>query len=221
MCLQQVYQHAAQVAAQVIKFSPADARDLIDDMLPVHATHLLLAGEAAQQVGLLLRPGEDVATVEIVWHGKIIKRARGRCHRPRGHGRTVGHRPDVHDADGAEAGGCRCWPLLAAGDRRGAGVAVRGGAVRGAGRRVPGSASLVATVSGNGWFQVQPADRRKPRLKASLQRRSVRGISDQGLMVVIGSAWATTLTTLTVGVVRVVRVVSARCLNGERAGATR
>ena len=46
--------------------------DLLNDMLPVEVIHPLPAREAAQQIGLVLRPGEDVAIVEIVWHGGII-----------------------------------------------------------------------------------------------------------------------------------------------------
>ena len=36
------------------------------------------------------------------------------------------------------------------------------------------------TVPENRWFRVRSADRRKPRLKASFQPRSARGISERG-----------------------------------------
>lgn len=49
-------------------------------------------------------------------------------------------------------------------------------------------------VPENRWPQVESAARWKPRLKASFQRRSASGIPEQGRMIAIGSAWATTLT---------------------------
>ena len=62
-------------------------------------------------------------------------------------------------------------------------------------------------VPENRWFWIRLAGHRKPRLKASFQRRSARGISEQCRMVVIGSAWATTPPTVTVGMVGAVSPV--------------
>ena len=42
-------------------------------MLPIEVIHSFAAGEAAQQISLVLRPGEDIAIIEIVWHGVIMR----------------------------------------------------------------------------------------------------------------------------------------------------
>ena len=45
--------------------------------------------------------------------------------------------------------------------------------------------SWLQAVNKNRWFQVRSVGRWKPRLKASFQRRSARGISERGRMVAI------------------------------------
>lgn len=67
-------------------------------------------------------------------------------------------------------------------------------AARGALPSSGGRLRIGLAVCKNRWFQVRSPRRRKPRLKASFQRRSARGISEQGHMVAIRSAWAITLT---------------------------
>ncbi len=72
-----------------------------------------------------------------------------------------------------------------------------------------------ASVNENRWFWIRSARPWKPRWKASFQRPSTRGISEQVQMVAIGNVWATTPTTMTAGMVgavspvRVVGVVTA------------
>ena len=45
-------------------------------------------------------------------------------------------------------------------------------------------------VAENRWFWIRSGGGVQPRLKASFQPRSARGISERGRMVAIGSAWA-------------------------------
>ncbi|MEA2789992.1 MAG: hypothetical protein QOG73_2398 [Acetobacteraceae bacterium] len=51
-----------------MKFGQAHVLDLLRDMGPVDIVHPLPAPEAAQQVSLMLRPGQDIAFVETVRH---------------------------------------------------------------------------------------------------------------------------------------------------------
>jgi hypothetical protein len=68
--LEQVNQHETQIALDRIEMRQAHVVDLLDNVFPVHLVHPLAARDAAQQVGLVPGPGENVAIVEIVWHGE-------------------------------------------------------------------------------------------------------------------------------------------------------
>ena len=72
---QQVDHHVMEIALHGVEFRQAHVLDLLDDVLPVHVVHPLAAREAAQQAGLVFRPGESVAVVEIVRHCKMVSDA--------------------------------------------------------------------------------------------------------------------------------------------------
>jgi hypothetical protein len=70
--LEQVHDHLMEITLEGMEFRQPHVLDLLDDMLPVHFVHSLAARDAAQQAGLVFRPGESVAVVKIVWHGKMV-----------------------------------------------------------------------------------------------------------------------------------------------------
>jgi hypothetical protein len=67
--------HETQIALDRVELRQAHVFDLLDNVFPVDLVYPLAARETAQQVGLVSGPGEDVAIVEIVWHGERVAEA--------------------------------------------------------------------------------------------------------------------------------------------------
>ena len=66
--LEKMHKHLPQVALHGIELGQTYVLDLLDNVCPIDVIHPLPACEAAQQVGLVLRPGEDIAVIEFVGH---------------------------------------------------------------------------------------------------------------------------------------------------------
>ena len=61
-----------KIVAGAAQFGPSHVLDLLGDQFPVDVVHSLPAPEAAEEVGLMLGPGEEIAMVEIVRHGGML-----------------------------------------------------------------------------------------------------------------------------------------------------
>jgi hypothetical protein len=55
-----------------IELGYSHVRDLLDNVIPVHAIDPLAARDAAQQIGLGFRPSQDIGFVETVWRGLML-----------------------------------------------------------------------------------------------------------------------------------------------------
>ena len=66
--LEKMHKHLPQVALHGIEFGEAHVLDLLNDVFPIDTVHPLPTRDLAQQVGLVLRPGEGIAVIEIVRH---------------------------------------------------------------------------------------------------------------------------------------------------------
>lgn len=63
-------QHQVQVAFDRMQFRQPHVLDLLDNVRPIDVIHPLPAREAAQQVGLELRPGKRITVIEFVGRGQ-------------------------------------------------------------------------------------------------------------------------------------------------------
>jgi hypothetical protein len=71
---EQVDQADFEQAGDAVELAPAHVAHLFDHVLPIHGVvHPPPTREAAEQVGLLLGPEEDVGVVEAA-HGRTIRR---------------------------------------------------------------------------------------------------------------------------------------------------
>ena len=72
--LKKMHKHLPQVALHCIELGQTNALDFLNDVFPVDTIHPLPTRDCAQQVGLMIGPGEDVLFVEIVGHGARISK---------------------------------------------------------------------------------------------------------------------------------------------------
>ena len=66
---QDVQQKQVQETLGRVKFGEAYVLDFLGDVCLVYVIHTLTAPEAAEQVSLVLGPGQDVVFARAVWHG--------------------------------------------------------------------------------------------------------------------------------------------------------
>jgi hypothetical protein len=87
---EQVGEADFEQVGDAVELAPAHVAHLLDQVLPVHGVvHPLPAGEAAEQVGLLLGPEEDVGVVEAAHGGEDRAGSAG----------SVGERPPLPSAE--------------------------------------------------------------------------------------------------------------------------
>jgi hypothetical protein len=65
-----MHQQVVQSAFDRMQFRQPHVLDLLDNMGPIDGISLFPACETAQQIGLMLGPGQDVAFIQTVWHCK-------------------------------------------------------------------------------------------------------------------------------------------------------
>jgi hypothetical protein len=63
-----MHKHLSEIASDDVELGQTDVLDLLNDMVPVDTVFPLPTREAAQKLGLVSRPGEDVTIVEVVRH---------------------------------------------------------------------------------------------------------------------------------------------------------